>query len=259
MTTATQSPIAPVVVANDLTLRDLGAALLAGLKDMLAYPLFGLFFATFYVVGGLILFYGLTGVGEGWWIVPLLAGFPLLAPLTAVGLYEVSRRRELGEPVRWGPVLGVLFGRNHDQIWMMGALIFVAFAFWMGLAHGVFAIFLGSSGIGASHDASTMISGEALTMLAVGGVMGGLYALGMFAITIISLPMLVDREVDFITAIITSLATFRNNKGVMFCWALIIAVALAIAMIPAFLGLFIVLPVLGHATWHLYRRTVRTN
>nr|WP_294850256.1 DUF2189 domain-containing protein [uncultured Sphingomonas sp.] len=251
-----QSVVAPVTVAGDLGWRDLRGALGKGVSDFLAYPLFGLFFASFYVAGGIILMLGLSRVGETWWLIALMAGFPLLAPFTAVGLYEVSRRRERGEPMRWGAVLGSIWARAGDQLGLMGALVFIAFSFWMGLAHGVFAIFMGTSGVGAQSLAELM-SPDGVTMLLVGGAMGGLFALAMFAITVMSLPMLVDREVDFITAIITSLAVVRSNKAVMIGWALIIAVLMAAAMVPMFLGLFVVLPVLGHATWHLYRRSVR--
>jgi uncharacterized membrane protein len=93
-------------------------------------------------------------------------------------------------------------------------------------------------------------------MLAVGSVVGAIMALAFYAITVISLPMLVDREVDFLTAIIVSLATVRSNGAVMIGWAAIVAVILFAAMLPLFLGLFVALPVLGHATWHLYRRAV---
>lgn len=249
------SPLAQVSLARDLTLRDLSSAVAAGWRDFAAYPLFGLFFAAFYVAGGLILLYGLSRVGQGWWLIPLMAGFPLLAPFSAVGLFEVSRRREAGEPMRWGAVLGALKGRGDEQLLMMGGIIFVAFSFWMILAHGIFAIFLGDSGIG-SETGALLLSADALLMLGVGGVVGGLFALALFAITVVSLPVLVDRDVDFITAIIISLGVFGGNKPIMIAWAVLIAITLVLAMIPLFAGLFVVLPVLGHATWHLHRRAV---
>lgn len=247
--------IIPVSIADDLTFADLRRALAAGMSDFFAYPVYGLFFAAFYAIGGAALVYGLAVAGEGWWMVPAIAGFPILAPFAAVGLYEVSRRREQSEPLSWRAVLGALAGRDNDQVMMMGGVIFIAFTFWLALAHGIFAIFLGESGIGVS-SMDLLLSPQALLMYLVGGVIGGLFAFGLYAITVITLPMLIDRDVDFITAIITSLATIRANKRVMIGWALIIAVTLTIAMIPAFLGLFIALPVLGHATWHLYRRVV---
>lgn len=253
-----QSAIAPVTVTRDLSARELRDALIAGWRDYAAYPIYGLFFAAFYVLGGLGIVYGLSSMGQGWWLIPIMAGFPLLAPFTAVGLYEVSRRREGGLPLGWRGVLGALGGRGDEQLILMGGIVFVAFSFWMILAHGIFAIFLGESGIGAETGA-LLLSPDALLMMLVGGAVGGLFALGLFAITVFSLPMLVDREVDFITAIIVSLGVVRSNKRLMLGWAALIAVTLTLAMIPMFAGLFVALPVLGHATWHLYRRAVEIS
>lgn len=252
-----QTQIAPVTVAKDLTFGDLRAALAAGWRDFKARPLFGLFFASFYVVAGLYLYFALFTQGKAAWLVPAAAGFPLLAPFIAVGLYEVSRRREAGLAMSWRAVLGALRGRGDDQLLMMGGFVFVGFTFWIILAHGIFAIFLAESGIG-SESMEIFRTGAGIMMLVVGGAIGALVALAFYSITVISLPMLVDRDVDFLTAIIVSLATIRSNTFVMLAWAAFIAVTLFAAMIPAFLGLFVVLPVLGHATWHLYRRVVGT-
>ena len=249
------SAISPVTLTQNLTARDVRDALKAGWQDFLAYPVYGIFFAAFYVAGGLGLVYGLSSMGQGWWLIPIMAGFPLLAPFSAVGLYEVSRRREAGLPLGWRGVLGALGGKGDEQLILMGAIVFVAFSFWMILAHGIFAIFLGESGIGGETGA-LLLSPDAVIMLLVGSVVGGIFALGLFAITVISLPMLVDQEVDFITAIIVSLGVVRSNKRVMLGWALLVGVTLSLAMLPLFAGLFIALPVLGHATWHLYRRAV---
>ncbi|HEY8602817.1 DUF2189 domain-containing protein [Tsuneonella suprasediminis] len=250
-----QAQIAPVTVARDLALRDLWAALAAGLRDFVACPLFGLFFGSIYVGGGLFVGYALFAWKSPTWLIPAAAGFPLIAPFVAVGLYEVSRRREAGLPRSWRAVLGALRGRGDDQIISMGVIVFVAFSFWMIVAHSIFAIFLAESGIG-SESLAIFTTQAGIAMLVVGGAVGGLMALAFYAVTVMSLPMLVDREVDFLTAIITSLAVINHNRPVMLAWALIIAVVLFMAMIPAFLGLLIALPVLGHATWHLYRRAV---
>ncbi len=255
MTVVDQVRVAPVTVARNLRLGDLGAALAAGWKDFLANPAYGLFFSAVYVLGGMLLYYGLVERGELMWLTLAAAGFPLLAPFTAVGLYEVSRRREAGLPVGWGVVLGAVRGRGDDQILMMGIVVFMSFAFWVVLARGIFAIFMGTSGIGA-ETLGQIATGQGAVMLLVGSAVGAMLALAFFSITVISLPMLVDRRIDFITAIITSLATVRSNTLVLLAWAVLIAVSLFTAMLPLFLGLFLVLPVLGHATWHLYRRAV---
>ncbi len=255
MEAATDAPIAPVRVARNLRFSDLVAALKAGFADFIACPQYGLFFASIYVGAGLFLAVALFQWGEPLWLIPAFAGFPLVAPFTAVGLYEVSRRREAGEPVKWGAVLGAIRGKGDEQLIMMGGIVFVAFSFWMIIAHGIFAIFMAESGVGESLEAFTTPAGMA--MLAVGTLVGAILALAFYGVTVMSLPMLVDREVDFLTAIITSLAAFRSNRPMLVIWAAIIAIALMAAMIPAFLGLLVLLPVFGHATWHLYRRTVR--
>ena len=123
------------------------------------------------------------------------------------------------------------------------------------IAHGIWAIFLAESGVG-SENFAFLLTPTGMMMLAVGTPVGALIALAFYSITVISLPMLVDREVDFLTAIITSLAVMRSNRFVMIAWAAFVAGSLFVAMIPLFLGLLVVLPVLGHATWHLYRRAV---
>lgn len=253
-----QAPIIPYPrfpVARDLVLADLRRALVAGVRDFRAHPVYGLFFAAIYLLGGLLTYYALSTKGATVWLIPLAAGFPLIAPFTAVGLYEVSRRREAGQKLSWGSVLGALRGRGDDQLLLMGGFIFVGFTFWIILAHGIFAIFAAQLGAGA-ESLAMLRTPTGLAMLAVGSTVGALVAYVFYAITVMSLPMLVDRDVDFLTAIITSLRAIQANRTVLLAWAVFIALALFVAMIPAFVGLLVVLPVLGHATWHLYRRTV---
>lgn len=251
-----QVQLAPVTVASDLRVRDLRAALAAGWRDFTACPVYGLFFGAIYVVAGLFLYYALFNWGAVVWLIPAAAGFPLLAPFVAVGLYEVSRRRELGQPMSWSVVLGALRGRGDEQILSMGVIVFVAFGFWLMIAHGIFAVFMAESGIG-SESLALFTTTAGIMMLAVGTIVGAVMALAFFSITVMSLPMLVDREADFLTAIIVSLGAVRSNRFVMVTWAVWIAIGLFIAILPLFLGLLVALPVFGHATWHLYRRAVQ--
>lgn len=243
------------VAATDLTLDDLRAALKAGIEDFKAVPMFGIFFSLFYVAGGLGLWFGLIASGQPAFFLPIAAGFPLFAPFAAVGLYEVSRRREAGEPLSWGPILVALRGRGDGQLALMAVGVLIAFGFWIILARGIFAIFLGRSGIGF-ESMGILFSLPGIGMVIVGTAVGGLVALGLFTVTVMSLPMLLDRDVDFVTAMIASTQTVTGNPQVMLKWAALIAGLLFAAMIPLFLGLFVVLPVLGHATWHLYRRAI---
>jgi uncharacterized membrane protein len=251
-------PPAPQV-AGDLAWSDLAAALTAGWRDFLAMPRFGLFFGGVYVIAGLAIGWATITGGNLSWLIPAIAGFPLVAPFVAVGLYEASRRRAAGAPLTWRAVLGALKGHGDDQILSMGVIVFVAFSFWMIVAHAIFAIFVGESGAGvsgASDPLAALVTPQGLAMLAVGSAVGGAMAFAFYAMTVISLPLLVDRRHDFLTAIIASLAVVRRNFAVMLGWAAIIAALLFLALLPAFLGLLVALPVLGHATWHLYVRAV---
>lgn len=254
MMTATRGTFLPATVAQDLRFADLAAALKAGWADYRACPQYGLFFGAFYVAGGLLLTWTLMGDGSLVWLVPA-AGFPLLAPFSAVGLYEASRRREAGLPVTWRSVLGAVRGRGDEQILGVGVVVFVIFMFWVILAHGIFYIFLAQAGM-TTESLAFLSTPAGMAMLVVGGVVGGLLALAMFAVTVISLPLLVDRDVDTISAMAVSVVTLRDNTRVLLGWGAFIAAALFAAMVPAFLGLLVVLPVLAHATWHLYRRAV---
>lgn len=247
-------PPAPQV-AGDLAWSDLTAALGAGWRDFLAMPRFGLFFGGVYVLAGLAIGWATISGGNLSWLIPAIAGFPLVAPFIAVGLYEASRRRAAGEALTWRAVLGALKGHGDDQILSMGVIVFVAFSFWMIVAHAIFAVFVGESGMGRD-PLTALATPPGLMMLGVGSAVGGLMAFAFYAMTVISLPLLVDRQHDFLTAIIASLAVVRRNLAVMVGWAALIAALLFIAMLPGFLGLMAALPVLGHATWHLYVRAV---
>lgn len=248
-------PPPPPQVAGDLAWGDLTAALCAGWRDFLTMPRFGLFFGGVYVIVGLAIGWATITGGNLTWLIPAIAGFPLVAPFVAVGLYEASRRRAAGAPLTWGAVLGALKGHGDDQILSMGVIVFVAFSFWMIVAHAIFAVFVGESGMGRAPLAA-LLTPEGLAMLGIGGAVGGVMAFAFYAMTVISLPLLVDRKVDFLTAIIASFAVVRRNFMVMLTWATMIAVLLFVAMLPGFLGLMVALPVLGHATWHLYVRAV---
>ena len=236
-------------------LGDIGASLADGWDDFRAAPLFGLFFAGIYVIAGLILIQLRAGTFA--WTLALSLGFPLVAPFLAVGLYEVSRRREAGSPLDWSGILGVVWQERTRQIPMAGAVIVIYFLFWTFLAHMLFALFMGPSALmGPPTDLGTYLSGRGLAMVLTELVVGGICAFLLFSLTVMSLPMLLELEVDFITAMLLSLKATRSNLAVMLIWAAMIAGATLLALLPWFLGLFLVLPVLGHASWHLYRRTL---
>ncbi len=253
---ASEAPAAsPLPEVMDLRLADLRAALLAGLSDFRNAPQFGLFFSAVYVVGGFLMVW--LGAGHVTWTLATSLGFPLAAPFAAVGLYEVSRRREAGQRLDWGAVLGVVWAERGRQIPWMGAIIVIYFLFWTFLAHMIFALFMGPSAVvNISVSYEMFLTRQGLTMIAVEMAVGGVLAFLLFSMTVVSLPLLLDKEVDFVSAMLLSIRTVRENAAVMALWALVIAVLTLLALVPWFLGLFVVLPVLGHATWHLYRRAL---
>jgi uncharacterized membrane protein len=253
-----QTEPSPLPGIARLTLADLGASLRAGLTDFLRAPAFGVLFSVFYVVGGVVLFLVATASGQEWWLIPFIVGFPLLAPFAAVGLYEVSRRIELGEPLIWRQVLGVVFAQKDRQIPSMAMVILLIFMFWVFVAHTIFALFMGLQALTNITSAPTaLLQGNGPMMLAFGTAIGAGFSLAVFSFTVAGLPLLLEREVDFITAIIYSVRAVLANFAVLGLWGLCIAAMLMLAMAPVFLGLFVALPVLGHASWHIYRRISR--
>ncbi|MCB4457354.1 DUF2189 domain-containing protein [Leisingera sp. McT4-56] len=255
MTDSETTGPAGVNVAADLKWQDLRAAIAAGWADFKTMPFYGLFFALFYMLGGIALYFGMISSGQLVWFIAAAAGFPLFAPFAAIGIYEVSRRREAGLDVSWPAVLGALRGRGNGQLSAMAVTVLIVFGFWMVLARGIFAVFFAQSGIG-QESAGMLLSAQGTAMLAVGTLVGAMIALALFSVTVVSLPMLLDRDVDFVTAMIASLEVVRRNRNTMMTWAALIAAALFVSMLPVFAGLLIALPVLGHSTWHLYRRAV---
>lgn len=241
-----------------LSRADIPALLRAGWNDYRRAPAFGLFFSLVYVMGGLVLWWGFVASGNELWFIPVAVGFPILAPFAAVGLYEVSRRLEMGEPLDWGAVLGCVWRQKDRQIPSMSVVILLVFMFWVFVAHTVFALFFGLQSITNSTFAMLMTP-NGLAMLAVGSIVGGIMAAMFYSLTVVSLPLLLDKEVDFVTAMITSFQAVAAAPVAMFGWGAIIGAALFAGMVPMFLGLFVVMPVLGHASWHLYRRVLPDN
>jgi uncharacterized membrane protein len=238
-----------------LTMSDIGAALQAGVADFCRAPQFGLFFSAVYVLGGFFLIW--LGAGHVSWTLATSLGFPLVAPFAAAGLYEVSRRMEQNQPLLWRDVLGVVWLERTRQLPWLGAIIVIYFLFWTFLAHMIFALFMGLSTMtNVSQSFDIFLTPNGLIMIAVELGVGAVLAFLLFSLTVVSLPLVLDREVDFVTAMLLSLRVVRENLAVMLVWALLIAVLSLIALVPWFLGLMVVLPVLGHATWHLYRRAL---
>ncbi|HMS93941.1 MAG TPA: DUF2189 domain-containing protein [Tabrizicola sp.] len=242
---------------NLIDLSDLKASLSLGWQDFRRAPMLGLVFSAVYVLGGWLIVWAMTAKGQVWWTLPASAGFPILGPFFACGFYEISRRLEAGEPLVAREVFAVIFRQKDRQIPAIAAVIVVYFLFWNFLSHMIFALFLGNATMtNVSTSLAVFLSPDGLTMLAFGTLVGAAFATLLYCLMVVSLPMLLDRDVDFVTAMLTSFALVRENPGIMLGWGFLIAVCLFAAMLPAFLGLLIALPLFGHASWHLYRRSI---
>ena len=250
---AHEEPKLGVPPLGGLSMPMLGEALRRGMADLRRAPLFGVFFALVYVAVGWLMVAVTWYTGQTYWLIFAAVGFPLVGPFAAVGLYEVSRRLEQGKPLVWGPILGVVVNQSKRQLPSICAIVIMIFLFWFFLAHMIFALFLGLSTMtNVSSSMDVYLTANGLSMLAVGTAVGAAFSALVFSVTVIALPLLLDREVDFVTAMITSVRAVLDNPGVMLAWGMFIAVLTLLAMVPVFLGLFAVLPVLGHASWHLY-------
>ncbi|HRO10555.1 MAG TPA: DUF2189 domain-containing protein [Amaricoccus sp.] len=236
---------------------DVYAALRAGWEDFRATSRFGLFFGGVYAAVGILLFLLLWLLEQPLWIVPFAFAFPLIGPFAAIGLYEVSRRRETGAPLTWSDVLGVVWNERNRQIPSMAFIVLALFLLWMWVASMLVILFLGRmSGAVYSNLDALLATGNGIMLLVVGGLVGGLIAFLLFALTAVSLPLLLDRDVDYVTAMTVSLQAVTDNPHAMLHWAWIVVALLFVGMLPMFLGLIVALPVLGHATWHIYRKVI---
>jgi uncharacterized membrane protein len=241
-----------------LQMADLRWALARGIDDFrnsrtdviflcLIYPLLGLLFAR--IASG----YEMLPL-----VFPLASGFALLGPLAAVGLNEMSRRRELGLSAGWADAFAVFRSPAIGAILLLGVILIVMFLFWLVLSNAVYNMTLGprppESLSSFAHDVFFTHAGWTMALAGIG--MGFVFAVVAGTISVVSFPMLLDRNVSLEAAIRTSASLVARNPITMATWGLIIAASLIIGSIPLLLGLVFVMPILGHATWHLYRRAV---
>lgn len=242
------------------TLADLTASLKSGRKDFATKPVLGIYFAGFYVVAGLFMAWLTYVTGQTFWLILLVLGFPLVGVFAAIGFYETSRRLVEDEPVTFAQVQGVVWSERSGQLPWAAVIVVVILLFWFFLGHMIFALFLGLSPMtNVSTSIAVFLTPEGLMMVAFGSAVGGVFASIIFAASVLGIPMLLDRDVDFMTAMTGSMAQVIAYPVIYLSWGAFIGLLTFLAMLPGFLGLFIVMPWLGHATWHLYDRLSDTT
>ncbi|WP_417823130.1 DUF2189 domain-containing protein [Thalassospira lucentensis] len=258
-TNNTVEPTISGIAIREITTDQSGAWLEAGWRDFKRAPAIGLAYGAFCVLAGYLVVLSIFRTGQLHLTLPLAAGFMLLAPLLAVGLYETSRRLEMGENVTlWHSLNG--FRRNPGQIGAIGIMLMLFFLVWTRIAMLLFALFY--NGTVPSLDVlvwETFFSRDAMTFLITGSILGGALAIMVFAVSVVSIPLLVDRDVDVITAVIISVAAFRKNWKVLTGWAAVIAILSACGLVVFLFGMAVIMPLLGFSSWHAYRGLIDTS
>lgn len=238
---------------RDIERLDLNRAVRRGARDLVRAPGYAVLFAGVYVMMGWGILWITQVTGRSYWLILAAVGFPLIAPFAAAGFYEISRRLSRGEPLDRARILGVVGQHSRGQLPYMSAVILFLFLLWFFVGHMIFALFLGLSPMtNVTSSWEVYLTSEGLAMLGVGTGVGAGFAALIFMISVFAFPMLVERDIDVMTAMIASFVYVRAHSTLMFAWAMVIAMCTFVALIPGFLGLFVVLPLFGHATWHLY-------
>lgn len=255
-----QGPLEPVELRR-LELRDLGYVLKLGWDDFLAYPSFAVMIALIYPIIGLLIARVLHGYSFLPLLFPISAGFALLGPFAAVTFYNISHRRERGEAPCQFSISGVTRSQSGKSIAMLGGGLAILFVVWLGTAQAIYNSFYGFAPVSSMSDFVTQVAttseGRAF-LIAMCGT-GFVFALVSFCVSVVSFPLLLDRKASATDAILTSFRVIARSPLTLIVWGCIVAGLLLAGSVPAFLGLAVVVPWLGHATWHLYRRAVATN
>ncbi|MBO6543780.1 MAG: DUF2189 domain-containing protein [Alphaproteobacteria bacterium] len=230
----------------------------AGWRDMWAMPGVSLSYGILFFLISVSLAGALFVAGLSSLVLALGAGFMLVGPMLAVGLYEASRRLERQNPVSFRDVLFVETAAPM-QLAFLGGLLMLVLLGWIRIASLLFALFFGLNGFPPLADflPTLMFTGHGLGLVVVGTIIGAVIAYAVFAISVISVPLLMDRDMDAVSAVIVSIKAVTENARPMLLWAWIIALVMALGMATFFVGMIIAFPLIGHATWHAYRSLVK--
>ena len=255
------SGVASPFVIRKIGLPDLNEALRLGWEDFKAVPSHAIILCVIYPVLGLVLFRMVLGYSVLPLLFPLAAGFTLIGPFAALGLYELSRRRERGEEAAAWDALHMLRAPSFGAMLGLGMLLLALFGTWIAAADAIYIATFGHAPAASIPDFATrvLMTPQGWSLIIVGCGVGFLFAVVALCVSVVSFPLMLDRHATAIDAIRTSLQAVRKNPIAMAAWGLIVAVLLVIGSLPFFVGLAIVLPVLGHATWHLYRKVVEPD
>ena len=244
-----------------ITLADLKDALARGLDDFLAMPSHAVFLCLIYPIVGFAIARLVLGYNVLPLLFPLAAGFALIGPFAAIGLYEMSRRREMGLDVSWRHALDVFRSPSIGAILVLGLMLVAIFLVWIAVAQAIYVTNFGYTPAASMpdfiHQVLTTPAGWAL--IVVGNGVGFLFAVVVLTLGVVSFPLLLDRDVGAAAALLTSVRAVLANPFVIAVWGFIVAALLLVGSLPAFFGLAVVMPLLGHATWHLYRKVVEPD
>ncbi|MBB3351839.1 DUF2189 domain-containing protein [Rhizobium lentis] len=256
MTGASENLARPVV--NRIGIADVFDALKRGLDDFSEKPSHYVFLCLMYPIAGVFLTLWTSGANLLPMVFPLMSGFVLIGPIAAIGLYEISRRREEGLDTSWTHALEVRHSPALPSIIAVGLMLFALFVVWLVTAQTLYANLLGDVFPRTMTDFTRQVFGTAqgLQLIIWGNLIGFVFALVVLAISVITFPLLLDRDVGAVAAVVTSIRATIANPVPVLLWGLIVAGLLVVGTIPVFAGLALVIPILGHATWHLYRKLI---
>jgi uncharacterized membrane protein len=252
---------APPATVRRIGPEDCFAALTEGFDDFISMPTYPAFVGLFYGVAGIAII-GLSSLRNALHLAfPLAAGFAIIGPFVAIGLYEMSRRRERGLPTRWRDGLGVLGSPALPSILAFGLLLFAIFAAWIWAADLLYVWLYGPNPPAAAGPfvRDVLATDRGWTLIVVGGLVGFCFAALALCLSVVSIPLMLDRDVGLVPALDASLRLTRANPLAVAVWGFIVAIALILGSLPLFFGLAVAMPVLGHATWRLYRKAIERD